>query len=186
MNIQRDLLTVNFFSRPGKPLPVIKALVLHWTGNPGSTAKQNRNYFESLKTQSRKNPAARFASAHFIVGISGEVIQCVPAEEMAYHAGAIEYTQKALSGLGDYPNNCCIGIELCHPSFDGRFTAETINSALELCALLCIQAELDPVKDIWTHHAVTGKECPKWFVYHPDDFEFFKQGVSKIANRFRR
>jgi N-acetylmuramoyl-L-alanine amidase len=49
IDVQRKLLTVNPFSRPGKKLSGVKALVIHWVANAGSTAAQNRNYFESLK-----------------------------------------------------------------------------------------------------------------------------------------
>jgi N-acetylmuramoyl-L-alanine amidase len=185
MNIQRDLLTPSPFSRPGKKLSGTKALVIHWVANAGSTAKQNRDYFESLKNQA-PGDLARYASAHFIVGLSGEVIQCVPAEEMAYHVGAKAYTPEALSRLGHYPNNCTVGIELCHPGADGRFTVETLNAAAELCALVCVQVSLDPIRDIWTHHAITGKCCPKWFVDNPDMFEDFKQGVVKAMERLGR
>jgi len=179
MDIQRDLLTVNPFSRPGKKMESVKAVVIHWVENAKTTAKQNRNYFESLKSQSLNDVSAKFASAHFIVGISGEVIQCIPSEEMAYHVGAKTYTPAALGRLGHYPNNCTIGIELCHPAWDGKFSAETLIAAAELCALLCIQFDLDPFKDIWTHHGITGKICPKWFVDYPYQFEEFKYGVAK-------
>jgi N-acetylmuramoyl-L-alanine amidase len=185
MDIQRNLLTVNPFSRPGRKLSGVKALVIHWTGNAGSTALQNRNYFESLKNQPPNDPSARYASAHFIAGLSGEVIQCIPGEETAYHAGAKTYTPEALGRLGHYPNNCTIGIELCHPKADGRFNAETARAAWELCALLCIQSGLDPVQDIWTHHAITGKYCPKRFVDHPEEFDNFKQGVAGAMNKLK-
>jgi N-acetylmuramoyl-L-alanine amidase len=185
MNVQRELLTVNPFSRPGKNITGIKALVIHWVANAGSTARQNRDYFESLKGQSLGDPAARYASAHFIVGIDGEIIQCIPAEEMAYHVGAKKYTPEALGSLGHYPNNCTVGIELCHPNADGWFTPETELSAAELCALLCLQANLDPLTGIWTHHAVTEKYCPKWFVDYPDQFDDFKQGVVAALVRVR-
>jgi N-acetylmuramoyl-L-alanine amidase len=185
VDIQRDLLTVNAFSRPGKKLSGVKALVVHWVANAGSTAKQNRNYFESLKNQRLNNASARFASAHFIAGFSGEVVQCIPVEEMAYHVGAKTYTPEALSRLGHYPNNCTIGIELCHPTGDGYFTPETELAAAELCALLCLQAKLDPARDIWTHHAITGKYCPKWFVDYPERFDDFKESVAAALVRVR-
>jgi N-acetylmuramoyl-L-alanine amidase len=186
MNIQRDFLTVNPFSRPGKKLSGVKALVVHWVANAGSTAKQNRNYFESLKGQSLNDDSARFASAHFVAGLEGEVVQCIPSGETAYHAGAKKYTPEALGSLGHYPNNCTIGIELCHPGADGRFTPDTLEAARELCALLCIQFTLDPVNGIWTHHGITGKICPQWFVEHPEAFDEFEQDAADAVNRLRR
>ncbi|MDR2921967.1 MAG: N-acetylmuramoyl-L-alanine amidase [Treponema sp.] len=186
MNLQKDLLTANPFSRPGKKLDKAKALAIHWTANAGSTAKQNRNYFESLKTQSDPyDLQARYGSAHFVIGIDGEVVQCIPCEEIAYHAGAKTYTPEALGRLGHYPNNCTIGIELCHPDADGRFSAETLQAAAELCALLCMQFGLDPQRDIWTHHGITGKNCPKRFVDYPEEFEGFKQGVSAAMGKLK-
>jgi N-acetylmuramoyl-L-alanine amidase len=129
MNIQREFLTVNPFSRPGQKLSGVKALVIHWVANAGSTARANRNYFESLRSQSLNNAGAIYASAHFIVGLEGEVIQCIPGEEMAYHVGAKTYTPEALGRLGHDPNDCTVGIELCHPKADGAFTPETVDAA---------------------------------------------------------
>jgi N-acetylmuramoyl-L-alanine amidase len=185
MDIQRNLLTVNPLSRPGRKLAGVKAIVIHWTGNAGSTAKQNRDYFESLRNQSLNNASARYASAHFIAGLSGEAVQCIPTAEMAYHVGAKAYTPEALGRLGHYPNDCTIGIELCHREADGRFGAETLLTAKELCALLCARFDLDPLRDIWTHYGVTKKICPRRFVDHPEEFETFKICAGVAMDRLR-
>ncbi|MDR1176615.1 MAG: N-acetylmuramoyl-L-alanine amidase [Treponema sp.] len=174
MNIEKRLLTINPFSRPGKKFSPVKGVVVHWVGNPGTSALQNRNYFEGLKSQSMSNHKATFASAHFIVGLPGEVIQCLPLDEMAYHVGAKTYTPEAISRFGQYPNNCTIGIELCYPARDGKFTPETWISAVELTAYLVKLFRLEMPAGIWTHHGITRKECPKYFVEHPEAFERFK------------
>ena len=44
-----ELLSINDYSRPGIALDEVKGIVIHYTANPGSTAIQNRNYFEGLK-----------------------------------------------------------------------------------------------------------------------------------------
>ncbi|WP_252722954.1 N-acetylmuramoyl-L-alanine amidase [Treponema phagedenis] len=77
MNIEKQMLTVNPFSRPGQKLQEVKGVVIHWVANPGTSAQANRNYFESLKRQKKKD-GARYASAHFIIGITGDVLQCLP------------------------------------------------------------------------------------------------------------
>jgi N-acetylmuramoyl-L-alanine amidase len=176
------MLTLNVFSRPGKRLVGVKGIVLHWVANPGTSALANRNYFENLKSQFPTNPKARYASAHFIVGLEGEVIQCVSVSEMAYHVGANKYTPEAVAALGAYPNNCTLGIELCHPDASGIFTEATLQSAEELTAALCRQFSLSPKSGIWTHHGITGKICPKWFVETPSDFATFKERVEDIFN----
>ena len=76
--IDVELLTVNPYSRPGIALKTVKGIVVHYTANPGSSAMANRNYFENLKeSQDRK------VSSHFVVGLDGEIIQCIPTKEIA-------------------------------------------------------------------------------------------------------
>ena len=67
--VAQDLLTVNEWSRPGDPLERVNGIVLHYVGNPGTSAQANRNYFESLSD----GAAGTYASSHFIVGLEGEV-----------------------------------------------------------------------------------------------------------------
>jgi N-acetylmuramoyl-L-alanine amidase len=135
MKISENYLTPNPFSRPGKPLTAVKGIVIHWTGNPGTSAIANRNYFESLKSQSAGSE--HYASAHFIIGLKGEVIQCLLENEIGYHVGAVKYSDIALQKLSSYPNNCTLGIELCHIDAAGQFTGETLQSARELVLELC-------------------------------------------------
>ena len=51
LSIQHQFLTVNPYSRPGKTLKRINGIVVHYTANPGSSAQNNRDYFENLKTR---------------------------------------------------------------------------------------------------------------------------------------
>ena len=74
-----DLLTPNEYSRPGTKTEKITAIVIHYTANPGATARGNRDYFENLK-----NTHITKASSNFVVGLDGEIIQCVPTWEVAY------------------------------------------------------------------------------------------------------
>ena len=43
-----ELLPVNQYSRPGTELTEVKGIVVHYTANPGSSARQNRDYFAGL------------------------------------------------------------------------------------------------------------------------------------------
>ena len=59
-----ELLTVNEYSRPGAALEQVNGIVVHYTANPGTTAIQNRSYFENLaETHETK------ASSHFVIGL---------------------------------------------------------------------------------------------------------------------
>ena len=78
-DIDVELLTENPYSRPGTATDQITGIVVHYTANPGSTAMDNRNYFEGLKDSHITK-----ASSNFVVGLDGEIVQCVPTWEEAY------------------------------------------------------------------------------------------------------
>ena len=154
-----QLLTVNEYSRPGTPADQIRSVVVHYTANPGSTAQNNRDYFENLKdTQETK------VSSNFIVGLEGEIIQCVPTAEVAYASNS--------------RNHDSVSIECCHPDETGKFEDATYQSLVELVAFLCGKFDLG-MDDIIRHYDVTGKECPKYFVDYEDEWEAFKHDVAK-------
>lgn len=189
MKITEDFLTINNWSRPGKKLESILAIVMHWTANPRASAKANRDYFEQ-----RKCGSDGYGSAHYIIDQDGSVIHAIPDDEIAYHCGSNQidpeskkiYTDYARQIFGTYyttenrtPNFVSIGVELCPLDKEGHFSAETYNSAIELCKDLIEKFNLT-VQDITTHHAVVGwKDCPKLWTDKPELFEKFKQDIEK-------
>ena len=160
MEINKQYLTINNYSRPGNRRSKTTAVACHYIGNPGTSAQANRNYFENLKdTHTAK------ASCHYIIGLHGEIIQLIPEEEISW------CTNQA--------NSYTISIEACHPDESGRFTDVTYQAYVELCADICRRWELDPQHGgLIRHYDVTGKICPKWFVDHPDAWERFKDDVT--------
>lgn len=162
MKITEMFLTPNKYSRPQIPLTDVKKIAVHYVGNPMSTAKNNRDYFENLKILT-----TRYVSAHFIIGLSGEVIQCIPLNEWSY------CTNQA--------NGYSISIECCHPDKTGKFNRETEESLIALCAYLCGKFGLNE-NDIIRHYDVTGKACPLWYVSHPEDFEAMKKAVGAMLS----
>ena len=158
--VEQDYLTVNEWSRPGTELEQIDGVVIHYVGNPGTTAHANRNYFESLSS----GQEGTYASSHFIVGLEGEVIQCVPLTEVAYASNT--------------RNGDTVSIEVCHPDETGEFSPVTYDRAVELTAWLCVQFKLDPETGVIRHYDVTGKECPRYYVEHPEAWDAFRADVS--------
>lgn len=162
-DIDVQLLTPNEYSRPQLATEEIKNIVVHYTANPGTTAQQNRDYFESLA-----QTHATSVSSHFVIGLEGEIIQCVPTAERAY--------------ASNHRNIDTVSIECCHPDESGRFTEETYDSLVELCAWLCGKFDLQPM-DIIRHYDVTGKECPKYYVEHEDKWDAFQIDVMKYISK---
>ena len=163
--VERDYLPVNPYSRPGDPLEKINGVVIHYVGNPGTTAHANRNYFESLSS----GEEGTYASSHFIVGLDGEVIQCVPLTEVAYASNS--------------RNEDTVSIEVCHPDETGEFSHVTYDRTVELTAWLCREFRLDPETDVIRHYDVTGKECPRYYVEHPEAWDTFRADVAAEMER---
>ena len=146
--------------------PEVRGIVVHYVANPCSTARENRSYFEQLKDQTGEN--ATSASSHFVIGLEGEVVQCVPLTEVAY--------------ASNHRNSDTISIECCHPDETGKFYDSTYESLVELCAYFCTEFKLKP-EDVIRHYDVTGKICPKYFVDHEDAWDQFHKDVEQAMKK---
>jgi N-acetylmuramoyl-L-alanine amidase len=180
MKITTNLITPNRYSRPQVKNRGIKGIVLHWVANPKSTALGNKTYFDNLRlqTSSTKNPV--YASAHEIIDLNGDIIICVPKDEITYHVGSKTYSKQSLTKFGNSPNYNTYGIECTHIDWDGNFTKETYESMINRCVDLCIEFKLNPLTDIWTHEEVVlWKDCPRYFNRHPNKWKEFKEIVNK-------
>lgn len=157
-----ELLSVNNYSRPGTALTEVNAIVIHYTANPSTTALQNRNYFEGLKTSHETQ-----ASSHFVIGLDGEIVQCIPTTEISY--------------ASNDRNNDTISIECCHMDETGQFEEATYDSLVYLTAYLMGKFDLT-TEDVIRHYDVTGKECPLYFVEHEDAWEQFLADVNTFID----
>lgn len=161
MTIEDRLLVINPYSRSGEKQGKIQKIVVHWVGNANTSAIANRNYFNNLATTHKTS-----ASSHYIIGLNGEIIRCIPDNEVAFHSGSYSMNRKS------------IGIEDCHPDWGGKFNNATYNSLVELCADLCKKYSLG-INDIIRHYDVTGKDCPHYYVQNPVEWIDFKNKVAE-------
>ncbi len=157
-DIKVELLTPNKYSRSQKTLKKVKGVVIHYTANPMTTAEQNRSYFEGLK-----DSGETYVSSHFVIGLQGEIIQCIPTGEESY--------------ASNDRNSDTISIECCHTDKTGKFNEATYNSCVELTAWLVTKFDLELPKDVIRHYDITGKICPKYFVDHPEKWKEFLSDV---------
>lgn len=177
--IREALLTPNASIRPQYRMRRVDAIVLHWVGNPGTSAEQNRRYFESLKDTTLK------ASAHYIIDAK-EIVRCVPEDEVAYHCGSqTGYTPWATERWhGEHANWYCLGVEHCHPDWSGVWAPEVEWWSQLLVAGLCVQYGLK-VEDIILHWTVTGKECPRHMVADPWRLTAYRERVRALMHGSR-
>lgn len=142
MKITENFLTPNKYSRPQKPLEKVTKIAVHYVGNPNTSAIANRNYFENQKN------GGTYVSSHYVIGLQGEIIQCIPLDEISY--------------CTNHANSYSVSIECCHPDRTGKFNEETERSLAELCVFLLEKFGLG-VDDIIRHYDVTGKQCPLYW-----------------------
>lgn len=153
--VEIKLIDVDGTSRRGEDLEDVQDIVIHYVGNPGTTAEQNRCYY--------CNPDST-VSSHFLIGLDGEILQCLPLHEK--------------SSATNWRNADTISIEVCHPDDSGQFTGATYDSLVRLTAWLMDVCDLDE-DHIIRHYDVTGKECPKYFVVNEQAWERFKSDAAE-------
>lgn len=148
------------FSRTGVKIKEINNIVIHYVGNPDTTAQNNRDYFNKTTTT---------VCSHFVVGLDGEIIQCVPLDEK--------------SNASNNRNLDTISIEVCHPDSGGKFNENTYRSLVKITAWLCDNSGLGE-KDVIRHYDITGKECPKYYVTNESEWEKFLQDVKEELKNY--
>ena len=159
--IQRHL-TVNKFSRPGKPLKAVRGVVLHWTAKPMGTAEDVYNWFQGRAKGGPQYKGLEYGSTQYVIDFDGTIWEMIPPNEMAYHCGADAYTDDAKKYLSNYPNDCTIAIEHCTTSWAGEYTPETITASKILVSILGSKKRgASPI--LTTHNDIVkgGWDCPR-------------------------
>lgn len=124
--------------RPGRAMQP-EYLTIHSTANPNSTAQNERDWLT--------NPSnTRTASWHIAVD-DKEVIEAIPLNEMALHAG---------DGGNGTGNTKSIGIEIC----ESGDRTNTIQNAAELVAKMLKERNWG-VDRLRRHYDWSGKNCPR-------------------------
>ena len=161
--VEQALIRKNIYSRPAVTRHEVNDIVIHYVANvKAPTAMQNRNYFDNLADQTGEDAAS--ASSHFVIGVEGEIVQCVPVSELSY--------------TSNYRNIDTVSIECCHPDETGKFTQATYDSLVRLTAWLCDETGISR-KHVIRHYDVNGKACPLYFVENEDAWEEFLKDVER-------
>jgi N-acetylmuramoyl-L-alanine amidase len=124
-------------SRSGENIEDVKFIVSHDTGNPGSSAYANRNYFDTSQPK---------ASAHTFID-DKNILEIIPLNEIAFHVRYEVSTDNRL--FGEDANDSAIGVEL---AYGGNIDfSEAYNRYVWYHAYLLDRYNLDPFEDIVSH-----------------------------------
>lgn len=125
-----------FNERPTK----ISALVLH------CSAYDSKDMIEVLEKEE--------LSAHYVVGLNGDVTQLVPEEKRAWHAGISSWRE--FNNL----NHNSIGIEISSMSMGQEpYSERQINSLIELCQGIIARHHI-PVRNVVGHSDIAPTRKP--------------------------
>lgn len=138
-------------NNPGQRI-VPREIILHYIGNPGTSATANANYFANVNSQT---------SVHYIVDDSN-IIEIIPPTMKSYGTNSKEHNEKGIQ------------IEMCHPDATGKISEATLTNTVWLCQELM---GAFGITDIIRHYDVSGKKCPLWYVIHPDEWEELKKRI---------
>lgn len=156
------LLTPNEYSRPQLELEEVKGIVIHQSETVGASAVAVRNSYEELRISKSNHE-----SVHLIIGLDGEIVQCIPLNEVAY--------------ASKDRNNDTISIEVCCYNESGQFNAKTYETLVAALANLCDEFDLKP-DDVIRHYDVTGVECPGYYVNNEDSWLKLKSDVKAFMD----
>ncbi|MWV43079.1 N-acetylmuramoyl-L-alanine amidase [Paenibacillus sp. HJL G12] len=141
--IEQEFLPAKTLRRPAIKNRGIEFIVAHDTGNDGSTATGNVNYFRNSANEIE-------ASAHVFID-DKRIIECIPLDEKAWHVRYNVTTDNELYGCD--ANDKAIGVELCYSSRKGSINnTESYKRYVWYIAYLCDTYNLDPMKKISGHN----------------------------------
>ena len=160
--IDEQIIHLHTTARTGTELDGVKNIVIHYVGNPNTTAQNNRDYFDKDSTE---------VSSHFLVGLEGEIIQCLPLWEK--------------SAASNWRNNDTISIEVCHPDETGKFNDKTYDAVIKLASWLLKELGLDESAVI-RHYDITEKLCPLYYVEHEDAWEQLKKDIGTELDEYQK
>lgn len=136
MEVVQDFLSVGHKFRPGTIITPT-SVTIHNTGNPTSTAREERAWLDNPTNLSSGN----YASWHYVLDET-IIIQAIPENEMSYHARQA--------------NSTSIGVEICESGNQDIVWGRAVRFVASI--LRRYSWGIDRIK---THQDWTGKYCPR-------------------------
>lgn len=128
--------------RSGQLIKKVVFVVAHDTGNAGSTAKNNVDFYTRTQRDEK-------ASAHVFVD-DKEIVEIIPTLSRPEKAWHVQYQKPYDNAIyGCDANDAALGVELCYgPKINAQ---EAYKRYVWLLALWCDTYKLDPIKCIIDH-----------------------------------
>jgi N-acetyl-anhydromuramyl-L-alanine amidase AmpD len=122
----------------------VDTIVFHITDG-GPAAENTAEYFSTTDTQ---------ASAHFVIGQDGTVIQCVAMDDIAWHAHGANRTSIGIEHCARSPAHLLSPAEQAKWGFDDEglpLSEAQLQASAALVTWLCKRYDLDPSTQVLGH-----------------------------------
>ena len=165
MNIITMYAPLNSPARPGYFMQP-RYITIHNTANlrPTATAVSHGKYLQS-------SGALQQVSYHYVTD-EKDIVQCIPDNEVAWHAGDGKY------GEG---NRNSLAIEICEN--EGASLLLATEQAAKLTAFLMERYHI-PIENVVQHNVWCGKNCPNRIrKSQPYDWQTFLEHVALFADK---
>lgn len=140
MQIKEQLIPKGTKRRSGIKMGKVSFFVDHDTGNPGSTAQNNADYY-------CRSAQEISASAHAFIDDKGVII-CIPChkadKEKAWHVMYNKPYDNELYGVD--ANDQALGFELCYFPNDKERSLKAYRNYIEFAAIMCKEHNIPPEK----------------------------------------
>lgn len=157
--MKTDYLNINEMTRTGEKIKKVENIILHSIGNVNTTLKMCKKEIDNLS-----NEGNVYFSLHYIIDKEGNILNCIPEDEISLSCRKIDINYYAIS----------IGCIPCDES--GKFSKKTIDSLVTLTSSLCKKYNLEK-KNILRHYDITLKRCPMYYVDNCVMFEEIKRKI---------
>lgn len=157
--MKTDYLNINEMTRTVEKIKKVENIILHSIGNVNTTLKMCKKEIDNLS-----NEGNVYFSLHYIIDKEGNILNCIPEDEISLSCRKIDINYYAIS----------IGCIPCDES--GKFSKKTIDSLVTLTSSLCKKYNLEK-KNILRHYDITLKRCPMYYVDNCVMFEEIKRKI---------
>lgn len=197
MNLRKLFLTLNNCFKSNKK-HIVKGIMVHSTGANNPTLKRYVGPDDGLLGKNQygnhwntPKPGGRQVCVHAFIGklADGSIAtyQTLPWDIVGWHSGS-----GRLGSAKNANNNGYIGFEICEDGLtDPVYFGKVYQEAVELCAYLCKQYNLDPTADgvIIGHYeghqrgiASNHGDPKNWFPKHGKSMDTFRAAVKALVS----
>lgn len=175
MNISDDFIRLGCINRPGYKRSSTRGLIIHYIGVAQHSAKVIRDNFENT---------TRYGATQYVCDYdTGEIIKCMPEEEVAYHCGANAYRPLKNQICGnDNPNYYLVGIETCIDSVENSRPSNVQWDALVEFSADFLKRHGLGVENLYLHNEIAPTSCYKYFIDNQSQWQEFKNNVQNKLN----